>query len=162
MPDALGHLRLPGPARPARHDGAVGAPLHDHGRAPRDRGVDRGGERGSPGQPEQFLGVGHEHVGQPRAGQHGRWIGGDLVQADIDGDPDTQVARFLHEPGHAPVGVQVAPGRPLLAQDLQPALVLADLGLGARRQVADERPVSRVVHHHRDASGGTGDALRGR
>src|SRR5262249_35455701 len=75
-----------------------------------------------------------------------------------DSDPDAQVTCFPHEPGHSPVRVQIAPGWPLPVQDFQPALVLAALGLGARRQVSDERPVSRVVHHHSDASGGAAGA----
>ena len=81
----------------------------------------------------------------------------------VDGMPACATfKRFPDEPGHSQVGVQVAPGRPLPAQDLQPALVLPALGLGARRQVAEKRPVSRVVHDHGDASGGTADALGGR
>src|SRR6185437_3028872 len=85
-----------------------------------------------------------------------------VIEGDVNRDPDTQVTRLLYEPGQSAVRVQVTPGRPLLAQDLQPALVLAALGLGARRQVAEERPVSCVVHHHGDAGGWTGDALGGR
>jgi len=135
--DALGHLRLP--TRPAgRPRWRRCTPLHDHRRAPGDRGADRGGERGGPGQPEQLLGVGR-NTSASRAQASTAAGSAAMSLRATSRDPDPQVTRLLYEPGQSAVGVQVTPGRPLPAQDLQPALVLAALGLGARRQVAEER-----------------------
>ncbi len=91
-----------------------------------DAAIDRLLEVVRAGQPQQLVGVRDEDVSEPDA------LGDDVALAlvakrDIEHDLGAKVMGRAQEPGNAAPGVQVAPGRAVLAQHAEPPVDLAAL-----------------------------------
>ena len=140
--DPLGHR---GPARPVGDDRAVGAPLHDQAPAPRRGPVDGGGASG-PGQPQQLLGV---RAGRRRPGARSSSPPGvavDDVEADVQGDAGAKRPRLRYQRLRARPGVQVAPGRTVVPENLQEVP-----SVGARRPAGTAGGRRRSRGHRRSS-----------
>ena len=129
------------------------AALHHQRRAPRRRGRHGLPDGARAGQPQQFVLVRDEDVGQPDALD-------DRVAVLLSSPSDTSSTTLApssravaQEVRHPAPGVQVAPAGPVAAQHAAPAVDLRPLAVRPRRHVRDEGPVAVEVQHGRDPGG---------